>query len=119
MSDIKVIINHVGQTVIGKQVKGDKNYLSLQDPAILHVVPNQTGQLQVQLIPLFFREFLASGNKDGATFNFPSDKIVTTDAELDARLVSQYERIVSGAPAAVPQQKSGGESPVIKLFDDK
>jgi hypothetical protein len=118
MSDIKVIINHVGQTVIGRQVKSDKDTISLRDPAILHVVPNQTGQLQVQLIPLFFREFLATNSKEGATFNFPLDKIVTTDAELDARLTLQYERIVSGAPASVPQQKTGGESPVIKLFDE-
>jgi len=118
MSDIKVIINHVGQTVIGKQVGESKTTLSLRDPAILHVVPNQSGQLQVQLIPLFFREFLTTSSKEGATFNFPLDKIVTTDAELDARLISQYERIAAGTPASVPQQKSGGETSVIKLFDE-
>jgi len=118
MSDINVFINHVGQTILAENVEEDKNVLKVKNPAILHVVPNQTGQLQVQLIPLFFREFIDNSDRNnGAVFNFNKSSVVTSEIKLEPKIKEQYERIF--APVAPSATKNEGKgSPVIKLFDD-
>jgi len=118
MSNIISFINHVGQAIVGEQVEEKGDNLVVKNPAVLHVTPNQTGQLQVQLIPLLFREFVAADKRDaGVNFTFNRKNIVTSDAVLDTRIEEQYTRIVTAAPA--PSKPADSKSaPVIKLFDD-
>lgn len=119
MSDIIVFVNHVGQTLLAEKLESKSGSLKVKNPAILHVVPNQGGQLQVQLIPYFFREFIDSADrKNGAVFNFGNDKIVTADIKLDAKLLDQYTRIFSDNPVQSADATAGTDSPVIKLFDE-
>lgn len=118
MSNIISFINHVGQSIVGEKVKDEGENLLVKNPAVLHVSPSQTGQLQVQLIPLLFREFVATDKRnDGVTFTFNKKNIVTSDAVLDARIEEQYTRIATAVPTT---QKSADSknAPVIKLFDD-
>lgn len=117
MSNITVFINHVGQTILAELISEDKNTLKVKNPAVLFVQPNQNGQLQVQLIPVFFREFVEQSKRaDGVVFNFNKDTIVTSEVALDAKIGEQYERIFSATPA--PAASKAEKSPVIKLFDD-
>lgn len=114
MSDIKVYVNHVGQTLLAEEVGTKDNTISLKNPAILHVVPNQTGQLQVQLIPYFFREFLdQSVRNNGITFSFDKTTLVSSDAVLEEKIKDQYTRLFASVPA-----KPSKDPQVIKLFDD-
>lgn len=120
MSNITVFVNHVGQTILAEVLSEDKNTLKAKNPAVLFVQPNQANQLQVQLIPVFFREFVKQDKrKEGVVLNYNKDSIVTSEIELDEKIVEQYERIFSNspAPAAAPAGKSE-KTPVIKLFDD-
>jgi len=120
MSEITVFINHVGQTLLAEKLEDKAGVLKVKNPAILHVVPNQGGQLQVQLIPYFFREFIDSSSRsEGAVFNFGKDKVVTSDINLDSKLVEQYKRIFSDTPVQTAGASAGGGSPTIKLFDDE
>jgi len=115
--NIKAIIDHVGHTVIGEVVEENDSTLVLCNPAILHAMPNQQNQLQVQLLPLIFKEFLAGeSKKSGAKFHYNKCKIVATELELDDKLVQQYKLMFTGEPAQAPA--SGGDSEVIKLFDE-
>ena len=117
MSNITVFVNHVGQTILAEEVAVEGKILKAKNPAVLHVQPNQQGQLQVQLIPLFFREFIETAKRnDGAVFNFNKDNIVSSDVSLDSKIVEQYNRIFSAIPAT--SETKGKEAPVIKLFDD-
>lgn len=117
MSNINVFINHVGQTLLAEVVEQDSKVLKAKNPAVLHVQPNQQGQLQVQLIPLFFREFIDTAKRnDGAVFTFAKDSVVTSDVNLDSKIVEQYNRIFSAIPATT--ESKAKSSPVIKLFDD-
>ena len=51
------ILDSIGRTIIGKKSNETDTTLSLENPSIVHVVPNQqTNQLQLQLIPIFFKE---------------------------------------------------------------
>jgi len=120
MSNITVFVNHVGQTILTEVLSEDKNTLKAKNPAVLFVQPNQANQLQVQLIPVFFREFVKQDKrKDGVVFTYNKDSIVTSEIELDEKIVEQYERIFSNAPAPASTASNKAEkSPVIKLFDD-
>jgi hypothetical protein len=118
MSNIISFINHVGQSIVGERVEESGDNLLVKNPAVLHVTPNQTGQLQVQLIPLLFREFVAPDKRnEGVTFTFNKKNLVTSDAVLDARIEEQYTRIATAVSA--PQKPADSkDAPVIKLFDD-
>ena len=89
---IKVFIDHVGHTIVGEVISSGKT-LDVKNPAVLIAAPNANGQLTVQLVPVFFKEFIkGSKREDGVTFSYPSDKIVTSDLFLDAFL--RYNRLV-------------------------
>lgn len=118
MSKPIAFVNHVGQTIVADQVSDDKNTITVKNPAILHVTPSQTGQLQVQLIPLFFKEFVEEKKREeGIQFTYQRSQIVSTNVELDQRLVDQYARIFLPAKP-VNEAPAGGNAPVIKLFDE-
>jgi hypothetical protein len=114
MSSIQPFIDHVGRTIIGEVLGEENGHLKVKNPAILLVQPNQqTGQLSIQTVPLFFKEFITPGVRDSAgTWLFPKDKIVTTtDIQLEERICEQYKRIFT-PPAAT------SSTDVVKLFDD-
>ena len=80
--------------------------------------------MSVQLLPLFFREFLADKSAD-VVFSYQKDKVVKTDIDaFDFRLQAQYNQIfnkqsVFVSPQEQPQQQSQQPSnSVINLFDE-
>ena len=57
-----VFLDTIGRTVLGERVdeKTTDIVLTIKNPAVVQVMPNQqTGQLALQILPLFFKEFLA------------------------------------------------------------
>jgi len=115
--NIVTFIDHIGRTIIAELVDETKDKLKVKNPAILHVQPTPQGQLNVQTIPLYFREFISEKNREaGSTWNFNRASIVeAVDVENDERLLEQYKRLFTAqpAPAAAPQPEK-----VIKLFDE-
>ena len=122
MSDInlKILVDHVGRTIIGELVEDTDSTIVLKNAATIYVQPNETGQLQVQTIPLFFKEFLTlDGRETGVSFTFNKDTIIDTTAAsvLDTKLINQYTKIVENLTAPdEPAASDSGE--VVKLFDE-
>lgn len=115
MSNITTIVDHIGRTVIGIEVSQTETTLTLDNPVIVHVQPNQqTGQLQVQSIPYIFMEFLSPESRTANHWTFAKSSIVLTSVKLDSKIISQYHGINTPAPQQAPQ----GDPEVIKLFDD-
>lgn len=124
-----VILDQIGRTVLGEAVccggSCEDNVVKLKNPVILHIVPaDNQGKMSVQLLPLFFREFLADKTGD-VVFNFEKSKVVTTDIDaLDFRLQGQYSQMFNPQNAFVgtPEQAASpntGEAPkVVDLFDE-
>ena len=123
MSDknLKIIIDQVGRTIIGELADETDESFVLKNAATIYVQPNEAGQLQVQTIPLFFKEFLTlAGRESGALFTYPKNAVTDTDTGnlLDSKLVNQYEKIVDNLSAPEAETETPPEGDVVKLFDE-
>ena len=117
---IVVFFDSVGRTILGEKLedKTTKEVLTIKNPAVVHIMPNQqSGQLQLQILPLFFKEFLAEKD-NGTVWNYSRANITeAVDVTFDFKLEAQYRQIFAAGPAPAPQQPQGSPE-VIKLFDD-
>jgi hypothetical protein len=112
-ANTKVFIDHVGHTIVGDVLSSDGK-LRVKNPAILIASPNNTGQLTVQLVPVFFKEFVNITVRDeGVIFNYDLSKIVMSEVNLDERLLEQYVNMFKPT-----QRVETKEAPTIKLFDE-
>jgi len=118
MADTKIrtIVDHIGRTVVGRATKETNATITLFNPVIIHVQPDQqSGQLQVQSFPYIFMEFLK--DKDKNNWTFTKSAISVSDCELDNRILQQYENINNPTPPI--QQNTASKDDVVKLFDDE
>jgi hypothetical protein len=118
---IVVFFDTVGRTILGERIDTETNnsVLAIKNPAVVHIMPNQqTGQLQLQILPLFFKEFLAEKDS-GTVWKYNRENITeAVDIVFDFKLEAQYRQIFSATPAAPAPQQPQGSPEVIKLFDE-
>jgi hypothetical protein len=108
-------IDSIGRAILAEESKSTDKILTVKNPVMINVNQQQNGQLQVQLIPLFFGEFVDQATRsDGTVWTYQKSNIATGELQIDSRLQEQYSRIFTVAPV-VPEV--AGES-VIKLFDE-
>ena len=96
--ELRVLVDAAGRTILGEHEKETKDTIVLRNPATLFIQPNQqTGQLAVQLIPFFFREFVEEkARPEGLPWTFDKRAIsVAPKFGLDARLADQYEKMMT------------------------
>jgi hypothetical protein len=113
MSQDKLVtfLDNIQRTIIATLVSEDKTTLTVTKPVILQVTPTPDKKLQVQLYPVFFREFTA--NRDEfANWTYSKSTVVVSDVELEANLQLQYAQMF--ATTAI-----NANTPVVKLFDDE
>ena len=111
--ELTVFLDTIGRTIIGKIAKQDDSVLTIENPALVHIQANpQTNQLQLQILPLFFKEFQADKNQP-TVWNFKKANITTAESiPFAAQFTAQYEQLF-----AVAQPAPKGEAKVVKLFD--
>lgn len=113
---LTVFLDAIGRTIIGKLDSETADVLSIENPAVVHVQPNpQTNQLQLQILPLFFREFQADRNQ-ATVWNYRKSNVTPCkDVTFAVQFISQYEQMFRQIEAAPPTP----EPQVIKLFDEE
>ena len=115
-----VFVDSIGRAILGEVAEGPEDQVCVKKPVIIHVQPNQqTGQIAVQLIPYFFKEF--NTTEDDTVWKFPANSVVVSDGlALNEQLLSQYTNIVNAAPPAPATAQAPSKEPdVVKLFDDE
>lgn len=114
-----VFLDYVGRTILGELLEEKTDTLNVRNPVILHVVPAEGGRMSIQLLPLFFREFLADKSGD-VVFNYLKNCITQTSVDaLDFRLSAQYSQMFNkGNIFAAPQSDQSNSPSVVKLFDE-
>jgi hypothetical protein len=112
---LTVFLDNIGRTIIGKVSSETETTLSIENPALVHIQPNaQTQQLQLQILPLFFKEFQADKNEP-TVWNYNKQNITTSnEIKFAFQFAAQYDQLFQ-APVA-PNQDSNNE--VVKLFDE-
>ena len=119
-NQIVTFLDTVGRTIIGETFTEQTtvDVLAIKNPAVVHIVPNpQTNQLQLQILPLFFREFQAD-KTEAIVWLFKRNNITENAGfTLDFKLVAQYQQATTPQQSA-PQQ-APGEPDTIKLFDEE
>jgi hypothetical protein len=118
MANQKIIfIDNIGRTILGEQVSSSSELLTVKNPVMIHTIQGERGQLQVQLIPLYFTEFLPESKRgEGSVWAYKNSSItVGVGLEIDERLAGQYERIFNPSPIITPTDSGN----VVKLFDDE
>ena len=115
---IVVFFDSVGRTILGERIDANttEKVLSIKNPAVVHIMPNQqTGQLQLQILPLFFREFLAD-KSEPTVWNYNRTLITEAqDVAFDFKLQAQYQQIFNPSPIITPK----GSGDVVRLFDEE
>jgi hypothetical protein len=124
---IIVFVDSVGRNIYGELIARLDKFIKVKNPAIINIVPNpNSGQLQVQVLPYFFTEFLKNKDDISTVWDFSTKSIVeASEIELDEKLVAQYEKMFTNAkiitpdrniqPAAGNASQSGAK--VVKLFE--
>lgn len=113
--EITTIVDQVGRVVIGVETSQTDETLTLKNPVIVHVQPDQqSGQLQVQTFPYLFMEFI-EGDRDQNDWTFFKSAIAVSNVNLTEQIKRQYAAINNPAPAQPPAEE---EPEVIKLFGE-
>jgi hypothetical protein len=111
-------IDSQGRNIIGvKNEQGSSKEATAIDNPVMIAVQPQNGQLQVQLIPLFFAEFIKPNDKGDRDFTYTynnSTIAIGSNFNVDDKIVEQYERIITTTFRKQVEQPAK----VVKLFDD-
>ena len=115
---ITAFLDSIGRTIIGEPIETVDGILKIKDPVVVNIVPNaQTGQISLQLLPLFFREFLADPS-ESTVWGWHINSITQCEGlHLDFKVLAQYQQIFNtqkrdAAPPAESQQN------IVKLFEE-
>lgn len=117
---LTIILDSVGRTILGETVEAtDTTKTVIKNPVVLHVIPaDNQGKMSVQLLPIFFREFLADKTAD-VNITYDNARVSVTDIDaLDFRLQAQYLQMFNQNNAFVPPTPQQDSSSVINLFDE-
>ena len=121
-TNLTVILDPVGRTILGEKTEStDSTKTTIKNPVVLHVIPaDNQGKMSIQLLPVFFREFLADKSGD-VSFTYDTARIGVSDIDaLDFRLQAQYAQMFNKNNVFVPpqpqQEETGGN--VVNLFDE-
>jgi hypothetical protein len=127
-NQLTIILDTLGRTVLGQhnKEKSTSDITAITNPVILHVVDAGGGKMSIQLLPIFFREFLADKTGD-VTFFYKNSVITSNDIDaIDFRLQAQYSQMfnkqnqfVTPQAQAAPQQAAPAQPhSVVNLFDE-
>jgi len=121
--NIVAFLDSINRLMFAEEVNSTDSILKVKNPVVINIVPQAdprtgqpTGQMALQLIPVFFKEFLADKSSD-VIFNYNKSVITVIDPLVfDFKLHAQYHQLFVNTPTAptvvAPQPD------VIKLFDD-
>lgn len=109
----QTFIDNIGRSILGENMGETDATILIKNPCMINVAQLENGQLQVQLIPIFFAEFLSEESRDeGSVWSYNKTQITSTQKiDLDQKLTDQYDRIFNPKKVVTPSDN------VVKLFD--
>ena len=121
--NIVAFIDSTGRSGFCERVKDldTADTLAIKNPVVVHVVAQPQGNMALQLLPAFFKEFNAEKDT-GIIFAVPKSFMAfSVDAVFDFKLYAQYDAMFAPAPGAetlAAHSQPPAESKRVKLFDE-
>lgn len=113
-NQLTVFLDNIGRTIVGKVIDETESVISVENPALIHIQANpQTSQLQLQILPLFFREFQADKTKPTVWLYKKANVTLSQNIPFAPQFTAQYEQMFR-----VEEPSSKKEPEVVKLFDE-
>ena len=113
-----VLLDSVCRTIAGVGYCETDSTITIENPVIVNAMPNQSGQMSLQLIPVFFREILEDKNQD-FRFTYNKDNITMSDiTNLDPNIISQYTMLFQPVPEPVDTGVVSKDN-VVDLFEEE
>jgi hypothetical protein len=107
--NLSVFLDAIGRTIIGKVVSDTEEILAVENPALVHIQIN-SGNLQLQILPLLFKELCANSTAS-TVWNYKKSNITTSNPiEFSQQMYNQYSQLFAPPVPKEPQ--------TIKLFDE-
>lgn len=108
-----VFSDHIGRVVAGILVEETETSVTVKNPVIVHVEPQQSGQLSVHTFPYLFMEIIAPDLRENGTWTFSKNNIAISNIELEPRLAEAVANVNKPKPTIV----TPGDSKIVNLFD--
>jgi hypothetical protein len=119
---IRVFLDAVGRTIFAEELpdRSNEEFLVVKNPVVVHIGSTQEGKMSLQLLPVFFKEFLADKDDD-ITFTYRRENIAMSDpVTFDYKLYNNYKQMFSNIILPTDAPVDSAQKPkVIDLFDDK
>lgn len=119
------------RTIIAEVIRETSDYLQVINPVVVNITQQldqnrmPSGAIALQLIPVYFKEFVGDKTKD-ILFQYNKTNItqITLEGGFDFRVYAQYENLFTNEPlieqnppqASAPQQAAQPNTPTLKLF---
>jgi len=112
-----LFLDTLGRTIIGveDEESSTSTLYAVKNPAVLNVIPTQQQTMQVQVIPLVFKEVLADASADAVFFYNRTGITLSINIVLDNKITTQYANITG----YVKEQSTPVGATPIKLFDEE
>lgn len=96
-----LFLDNIQRTILGVLVKEHQHTFDVQNPVVVMVNPNQSGQLTVQLLPVVFRELITETE---VVFSYNKSQVTRSSIQsISDKLDAQYTRYVDGLKGATTQ----------------
>lgn len=95
--NIVVFLDQVGRTLFAEKLEDRSNeeHLVIKNPVVVHISAKPGGEMSLQLIPIFFKEFSADKDQD-VVFTFNIKNITLADPMLyDHKFHANYRNMFS------------------------
>ena len=103
-NELTVFLDTIGRTILGTLAPTDKfgeenNKIGVINPAILNIMPTEDGKMQVQIIPIMFKELQGDRDQEIVWYYEPDNITMNGGFALDFKIASQYNAIFAGVQA--------------------
>jgi hypothetical protein len=115
--EIIVFLDGVSRTIMGVKVADNDTTVTVENPVIVNAMPNESGQMSLQLFPCFFREVLEDQNQV-MEFEYRKSEITATNiTQVNKQIQMQYAMLFKAVPTTVDMDTSSDK--VVDLFSEE
>ena len=108
--DIITYIDSIGRTCFGELVEKTESEMEVKSPAMIMVTPNDSSNMKVDVMPLFFTEF---SNAEPPVFVYMSSQYTQIEVAISDRILEHYNAKINVTVEPNP------EPPVVEALEEK